>query len=144
MVKTLYYKDFMKKIAYLYLLISLISIKADSKPEPMYNSIYNSLRLGLGKISDIFCGYSNASPEVQEIVEKLKNKMDIKHEIPVKMASLFFKLFGSRYNGGFEGGYETAMCINPGVMDRIYVNEDWFKELSPSAVEFILARISAC
>ena len=40
----------------------------------------------------------------------------------------------------FFDGYANTYALAPGILDRLYVNEDWFNELSAQEIEFILAH----
>jgi len=97
-------------------------------------AIFDNVRLGAGKLFDIFYGYSDASPEVKAKVEALCKKMGINREVPVKKMSFFNKFFY---------GYANSYALSPGLLDRIYVNEDWFNELTDREIDFVLAHATA-
>lgn len=96
----------------------------------IHAGIGDSLRLGAGRVADLFMGMSDGSEHRTKQVDELRKKMGIQHHVPVKKMSLLAKLV---YD------YTNSFAALPGVLDRLYINEDWFEELTEPEIEFILA-----
>ena len=104
---------------------SFMSVRADS------TSIGHTIRLEAGKIFDLFFGLKDASQETQEEVAKIAQKLGVTHKIPVKQMNLLARLFS---------GYANAFAFSPGLIDRIYVNEEWLNQLSTKSKNFVLGH----
>lgn len=138
------------------LAIALIAIACSVTPA---YAILDTARLAAGRVMDVALGWSDASPEVTKQVKDICEKMGVKHKVPVKKMSWLSKIFGMWPESGVKlemgipistnvnswlqalpGGYANSYALAPGLLDRLYVNEDWLKELSPAEVEFVLGH----